>query len=164
MLYEVITSLRKEKPFVEVNCAAIPEELIESELFGHERGAFTGATAQRRGKFDLANEGTLFLDEIADVITSYSIHYTKLYEPVEGICSKFSSTALATASIAQVHWARLLDGEEVVFKIRRPGITRTVETDVDILMGLAHLVEQHVPEVALYDPVGLVKEFRRTIP
>jgi len=60
-------SLRKEKPFVEVNCAAIPEELIESELFGHERGAFTGATAQRRGKFDLANEGTLFLDEIADM-------------------------------------------------------------------------------------------------
>jgi len=60
-------SLRKDKPFVEVNCAAIPEELIESELFGHERGAFTGATTQRRGKFDLANEGTLFLDEIADM-------------------------------------------------------------------------------------------------
>ena len=60
-------SLRRDKPFIEVNCAAIPEELIESELFGHERGAFTGATAQRRGKFDLAHEGTLFLDEIADM-------------------------------------------------------------------------------------------------
>jgi two-component system, NtrC family, nitrogen regulation response regulator NtrX len=60
-------SQRKDKPFVEVNCAAIPEELIESELFGHERGAFTGATAQRRGKFDLAHEGTLFLDEIGDM-------------------------------------------------------------------------------------------------
>ena len=60
-------SKRKNKPFVEVNCAAIPEELIESELFGHEKGAFTGAAAQRKGKFDLANGGTLFLDEIGDM-------------------------------------------------------------------------------------------------
>ena len=60
-------SKRSGKPFVEVNCAAIPEELIESELFGHEKGAFTGATAKRRGKFDQAHEGTLFLDEIADM-------------------------------------------------------------------------------------------------
>ncbi len=60
-------SKRAEKPFVEVNCAAIPEELIESELFGHEKGAFTGATAKKRGKFDLAHEGTLFLDEVADM-------------------------------------------------------------------------------------------------
>jgi two-component system nitrogen regulation response regulator NtrX len=60
-------SKRRLKPFVEVNCAAIPEELIESELFGHEKGAFTGATTQRKGKFDLAHEGTLFLDEIGDM-------------------------------------------------------------------------------------------------
>ncbi|WP_432823787.1 sigma-54-dependent transcriptional regulator [Trichloromonas sp.] len=60
-------SSRASKPFIEVNCAAIPEELIESELFGHEKGAFTGATALRKGKFDLANEGTLFLDEIGDM-------------------------------------------------------------------------------------------------
>ena len=60
-------SLRVKQPFVEVNCAAIPQELIESELFGHEKGAFTGATERRRGKFDLANNGTLFLDEIGDM-------------------------------------------------------------------------------------------------
>jgi two-component system nitrogen regulation response regulator NtrX len=60
-------SPRFSKPFVEVNCAAIPEELIESELFGHEKGSFTGATQLRRGKFDLANGGTLFLDEIGDM-------------------------------------------------------------------------------------------------
>lgn len=60
-------SQRYNKPFVEVNCAAIPEELIESELFGHEKGAFTGATQLRRGKFDLAHGGTLFLDEIGDM-------------------------------------------------------------------------------------------------
>jgi two-component system nitrogen regulation response regulator NtrX len=58
---------RADKPFIEVNCAAIPEELIESELFGHEKGAFTGATAARKGKFDQANGGTLFLDEIGDM-------------------------------------------------------------------------------------------------
>jgi two-component system nitrogen regulation response regulator NtrX len=60
-------SARRERAFVEVNCAAIPEELIESELFGHERGAFTGAHARRRGRFELADGGTIFLDEIGDM-------------------------------------------------------------------------------------------------
>ena len=60
-------SRRRAGPFVEVNCAAIPEELIESELFGHVRGAFTGAVSDRRGKFEVADGGTLFLDEIADM-------------------------------------------------------------------------------------------------
>ena len=60
-------SPRKSGPFVAVNCAAIPESLIESELFGHERGAFTGASARRIGKFEQANTGTLFLDEIGDM-------------------------------------------------------------------------------------------------
>jgi two-component system nitrogen regulation response regulator NtrX len=60
-------SPRADKPFVEVNCAAIPQELIESELFGHEKGSFTGAFERKRGKFELADGGTLFLDEIADM-------------------------------------------------------------------------------------------------
>jgi len=60
-------SHRKQGPFIEVNCAAIPEELIESELFGHLKGAFTGAVSDRRGKFELASGGTLFLDEVADM-------------------------------------------------------------------------------------------------
>jgi len=60
-------SRRRGGPFIEVNCAAIPEELIESELFGHMKGAFTGAMSDRRGKFELADGGTLFLDEIGDM-------------------------------------------------------------------------------------------------
>ncbi|MBO7344041.1 MAG: sigma-54-dependent Fis family transcriptional regulator [Alistipes sp.] len=63
-------SARAGAPFVEVNCAAIPSELIESELFGHERGAFTSAIKQRRGKFEQANGGTLFMDEIGDMSLS----------------------------------------------------------------------------------------------
>jgi DNA-binding NtrC family response regulator len=58
---------RRDAPFVKVNCAAIPRELIESELFGHERGAFTGATAQKKGLFEVADGGTIFLDEIGDM-------------------------------------------------------------------------------------------------
>ena len=60
-------STRKNKPFIKVNCAAIPKELIESELFGHEKGAFTGAHHTKEGKFELAHTGTIFLDEIADM-------------------------------------------------------------------------------------------------
>ncbi len=60
-------SQRADKPLIDVNCAAIPDELIESELFGHEKGAFTGATSKKRGKFEIADGGTIFLDEIGDM-------------------------------------------------------------------------------------------------
>jgi two-component system NtrC family response regulator len=60
-------SIRESKPFIPINCSAIPENLIESELFGHEKGTFTGAHAQRKGRFEMAEGGTLFLDEIGDL-------------------------------------------------------------------------------------------------
>src|SRR6267378_2211913 len=60
-------SPRRGKPFVKINCAALPSELLESELFGHERGAFTGATSEKPGKFELADKGTIFLDEIGEM-------------------------------------------------------------------------------------------------
>ena len=65
-----LNSKRKENPYIEINCAAIPEELIESELFGYEKGAFTGAVEKRIGKFEAANNGTIFLDEICDMSLS----------------------------------------------------------------------------------------------
>ena len=73
-------SERKEKPFIEVNCAAIPSELIESELFGHEKGAFTSAHKQRKGKFEQANGGTIFLDEIGDMSLSAQSKVLKALE------------------------------------------------------------------------------------
>jgi len=63
-------SFRKDGPFIKVNCAALPEELLESELFGYEKGAFTGAYRQKPGKFELAGGGTIFLDEIAEISPS----------------------------------------------------------------------------------------------
>jgi ubiquinone biosynthesis protein len=83
--------------------------------------------------------------------------------PAEELFAEFSKQPIAAASIAQVHRGKLKSGEDVVFKVRRPGIVKIVETDIDVLMGLAYLVEQHIPTVALYNPIGLVKEFRRNI-
>ena len=60
-------SARRDRPLIKINCAALPRELVESELFGHEKGAFTGAIQQRRGRFELADGGTLFLDEVGEL-------------------------------------------------------------------------------------------------
>ena len=87
----------------------------------------------------------------------------ELGHPAEELFAEFSKEPLATASIAQVHRGKLKSGEEVVLKVRRPAIAKIVETDIDVMMGLAYLIEQHVPAVALYNPIGLVKEFRRSI-
>lgn len=83
--------------------------------------------------------------------------------PVEELFARFEPVPLAAASVAQVHRGRLPDGSEVAVKIRRPGIERIVDTDLDILMSLAYLAEHHLPTLRLYNPVALVKEFRRTI-
>jgi len=83
--------------------------------------------------------------------------------PVEEAFVELSPTPMAAASIAQVHRGRLATGEEVVVKVRRPEIEKVIETDLDILMGLAFLIERHIPASDIYDPTGIVKEFRRTI-
>ncbi|MCP4748709.1 MAG: sigma-54-dependent Fis family transcriptional regulator [Desulfobacteraceae bacterium] len=82
-------SYRSNKPFVSINCGAIPENLLESELFGHVKGAFTGATAAKTGKFEIANGGTIFLDEIGDMSPDLQVKVLKVleereFEPVGG--------------------------------------------------------------------------------
>ena len=76
-------SYRKDKPFVPVSCAALPESLLESELFGHEKGAFTGAHAQRKGKIEFANRGTLFLDEVGEMSANIQVHLLRVLEEKE---------------------------------------------------------------------------------
>ncbi|MEE9536225.1 MAG: sigma-54 dependent transcriptional regulator [Desulfobacterales bacterium] len=76
-------SKRKNKPFISINCGAIPENLLESELFGHVRGAFTGATVSKPGKFELARSGTVFLDEIGDMSPDLQVKVLKVLEEGE---------------------------------------------------------------------------------
>ncbi|HJV34855.1 AarF/ABC1/UbiB kinase family protein [Geomonas sp.] len=83
--------------------------------------------------------------------------------PIEERFSSLGSESIAAASIAQVHRARLISGEDVVVKVRRPGVVETVETDIDILMGVALLLERHTAGSDIYDPVGVVREFAYTI-
>ncbi|ABQ25589.1 2-polyprenylphenol 6-hydroxylase [Geotalea uraniireducens] len=113
-----------------------------------------------------------FVDEFAklqDNVPSFPFEEVKtqirleLGKAAENFFSYLEPVAIAAASIAQVHRARLISGEDVVVKVRRPGVVEVIETDIDVLMGLALLMERHMPGSDIYDPVGLVKEFARTI-
>jgi two-component system nitrogen regulation response regulator NtrX len=90
-------SLRARKPFVEVNCAAIPSELIESELFGHMKGSFTGAVVDRAGKFEQADGGTLFLDEIGDMSTSAQAKVLRVLQ--DGVVTRIGSGKPVTVDV-----------------------------------------------------------------
>ncbi|MEA2060503.1 MAG: sigma 54-interacting transcriptional regulator [Thermodesulfobacteriota bacterium] len=76
-------SLREKAPFVKINCAALPANLIESELFGHEKGAFTGAVRQKKGKFELADKGTIFLDEIGSIGSDVQVKFLRVLQEME---------------------------------------------------------------------------------
>jgi Nif-specific regulatory protein len=97
------SSLRAKKPFVKVSCAALPESLIESELFGYEKGAFTGAEQRKKGRFELAEGGTLFLDEIGDVNLATQVKLLRVlqereFERVGGIETIKASVRLVAAT------------------------------------------------------------------
>ena len=90
-------SARKEGPLISVNCAAIPADLIESELFGHEKGAFTGATSQRKGKFEQAQNGTLFLDEIGDMPPATQAKILRVLE--DGLVQRLGGSQTISADV-----------------------------------------------------------------
>ena len=96
-------SPRANAPFIKLNCAAIPENLLESELFGHEKGAFTGAEGQRRGKFELADGGTLFMDEIAEMKPNLQAKLLRVLQDGEFTRLGGSKTIKADASIRARH-------------------------------------------------------------
>ena len=96
-------SRRADRPFIKVHCAALPDNLLESELFGYERGAFTGATAQKPGRVDLANGGTLFLDEIGDITQTVQVKLLRLlqdneYERLGGTVTLKADTRFVAAT------------------------------------------------------------------
>jgi transcriptional regulator with GAF, ATPase, and Fis domain len=107
-------SRRSDGPFVAVNCAALPETLAESELFGHERGAFTGADRLKRGRFEVAAGGTLFLDEIGDLTPSVQAKLLRVlqerqYERVGGTTSLRADVRLVTVPVTSSGAGRLRD-------------------------------------------------------
>lgn len=112
-----------------------------------------------------ADEFSKLQDQATQVPYEEIVHQIEsaLHRPLTELFTSISPLPLAAASIAQVHRAQLHEGAEVVVKVRRPGIEAVLETDIDILMGIAGLVERHLPSLALYEPTAIVREFRRSL-
>jgi Nif-specific regulatory protein len=145
-------SLRAGKPFIRVHCGALPETVIESELFGHEKGAFTGAIAQRKGRFELAHGGTIFLDEIGDLAPAIQVKLLRVlqereFERVGGTQTLKTDVRLITATNRNLEQL-IADGEFRedlyyrlnVFPIHVPPLR---ERKTDILLLADHFVERY---------------------
>ncbi|MGH9948167.1 MAG: sigma-54 interaction domain-containing protein [Pyrinomonadaceae bacterium] len=145
-------SLRSKKPFIKINCAAIPETLIESELFGHEKGAFTGADRLKKGRFELAEGGTLFLDEIGDLPLQTQIKLLRVlqereFERIGGIETIKANIRLVTATnknlenaISEGSFREDLYYRLNVFSIFLPPLR---ERKSDILLLAEHFLEKY---------------------
>ena len=144
---------REDKPFVPVNCGAIPGELLESELFGHERGAFTGAVATTSGRFERAHGGTLFLDEIGDMPLGMQVKLLRVleeesFEKVGGVRSIHADVRILTAThknleemIANGEFREDLYYRINVFPIEMPPLRERVEDVPSLLNGLIRNLE-----------------------
>jgi Nif-specific regulatory protein len=143
-------SPRAQGPFVKVNCAALPQSVLESELFGHEKGAFTGAVAERHGRFELAEGGTIFLDEIGDISPSLQVQFLRVlqereFERVGGTKTLRADVRVVAATnhdlrelIANGRFREDLYYRLNVFPIRVPPLR---ERQADILLLADHFVE-----------------------
>ena len=177
---------RKDKPFVPVNCGAIPPDLLESELFGHEKGAFTGAISARQGRFELANGGTLFLDEIGDMPLAMQVKLLRVIQ--ERVFERVGGNKSITADvriIAATH--RHLENEITegrfredlfyrlnVFPIEMPSLAQRVE-DIPLLLeelivrmennkrGSVRLTPAAVIALKGYDWPGNVRELSNLV-
>lgn len=148
-------SLRSKRPFIKLNCAALPDTLIESELFGHERGAFTGADKQKRGRFELADGGTLFLDEIGDLPLQTQIKLLRVlqereFERLGGTETIRSNIRLITATNKNLEEAIIAGSirEDLyyrlnVFAIHLPPLR---ERKSDIILLAEHFLEKYENE------------------
>ncbi len=145
-------SVRANKPFIKVSCAALPETILESELFGHEKGAFTGAVRQRKGRFELAHGGTIFLDEIGDLSATTQIKLLRVlqereFERVGGTTSIRTDVRVIAATNADLEdliekeiFRRDLYYRLNVFPIHVPALR---ERRTDILLLADHFVEKY---------------------
>lgn len=161
-------SRRKDQPFVSVNCAALPETLVETELFGHERGAFTGAVAMHTGRFELANDGTLFLDEIGSISLMVQakllrVLQEKTFERVGGTRKLTTDVRLITATnenleekVARGEFREDLYYRINVFPIHIPPLRERKE-DIPLLLYhfLRNFCEENQIPVKKFHPAAL---------
>ncbi len=148
-------SSRKDKPFVAVNCAALNENLLESELFGHEKGAFTGADKQRRGRFEIADGGTIFLDEIGDLPLATQVKLLRVlqeeqFERVGGSQTINVDVRVITATNKNIE-ELIKDGkfrEDLYYRINvvTISIPPLRERREDIIHLIRHFIEKYLPE------------------
>lgn len=149
------SSLRKDKPFIAVNCAALNENLLESELFGHEKGAFTGADKQRRGRFESADGGTIFLDEIGDLPLSTQVKLLRVlqeeqFERVGGSQTIDVDVRVITATNKNID-ELISEGkfrEDLFYRINvvNVSIPPLRERKDDIMHLIKHFTEKFLPE------------------
>jgi len=180
-------SVRSEEPFIEVNCAAIPSELIESELFGHIKGSFTGAVADRAGKFEQAHGGTLFLDEIGDMSLAAQAKVLRALE--QGVVTRVGSSKAIQVDVRVVAATNkdlveeIREGrfrEDLFYRLnvvpievpplreRREDIPMLVRHFVDLLEGTDRVNPREISSNALdrlqaLDWPGNVRELRNTV-
>ena len=146
------SSERRSKPFMVINCAAMPETLVESELFGHEKGAFTGASSEKKGRFELADGGTLFLDEIGDIplpvqVKLLNVLQSGQFERVGGTKTHQVDVRLITATHRDLE-QKIREGtfrEDLYYRLNVVSVTMPPLRDRpgDISLLVDHFIRKH---------------------